>query len=464
MKGECQMKELIPNERVSCLDASTIAVQSGLNSDKNYNSVVAPIYLASNYEFKTIEQKPDYDYSRGGNPTRDLLAQALCDLEGGKGAVVTSSGMSAINLVLQLLTPNDLLVAPKDCYGGTHRLFTSLANRGGFKLVWLDFYSDDIDEQLVKLAPKMVWLETPSNPLLRLTDIASICAVAKHFDGKVVVDNTFLSPLGQSPLALGADIVVHSSTKYLNGHSDVVSGAVISADEEIQEQIRWWANNTGVTGAPFDSYLILRGIRTLPVRIKQHSENALTIAETLLAHPRVRAVHYPGLSQHPDHQLALRQHHYHGGMISFELDANEVEIDHFVKQLNLFTLAESLGGTESLICHPAKMTHASMNKQAQQDAGISSRLLRLSVGIESKQDLVADLLNGLALLDRLNINKTLTEDKLQSRELQLPESQAPANNQQQQNRTSAFCSDSDTSIEQETTATCRLSPALAALW
>jgi len=427
------------NELLNNLDAETIAVQSGLNSDQSYNSVVAPIYLATNFEFDTITNKPSFDYSRGGNPTRDLLAQALAELERGHGAVVTSSGMAAINLVLQLLTPEDILVAPADCYGGTHRLFTSLANRGAFKLVWLDFYAEDLTQQLLEIKPQMVWLETPSNPLLRLTDIKKICDVAKLVNAKVAVDNTFLSPLGQSPLALGADFVVHSSTKYLNGHGDVISGAVISADQETHEQIRWWANNTGVTGAPFDSYLILRGIRTLPIRIKQHSENAQAIAETLLAHKNVTKVNYPGLPSHPDHQLANRQHKYHGGMVSFEIDANDSQIDSFVKKLNLFTLAESLGGTESLICHPANMTHAAMDSEAQKEAGITPQLIRLSVGIEAKRDLINDLVQAL---DSLSTIKT----------------------------SSAFCSENETSIEQESfinedaSATCRLSPALASLW
>lgn len=420
------------NELLNNLDSETIAVQSGLNSDQNYNSVVAPIYLATNFEFDTITNKPSFDYSRGGNPTRDLLAQALAELERGKGAVVTSSGMAAINLVLQLLSPKDTLVAPKDCYGGTHRLFTSLANRGGFKLVWLDFYAEDIEKQLLQTKPQMIWLETPSNPLLRLTDIKQFCQVAKKVNAKVVVDNTFLSPIGQSPIALGADIVVHSCTKYLNGHSDVISGAVVSADAETHEHISWWANNTGVTGAPFDSYLILRGIRTLPIRIKQHSENAQAIAETLLAHKNVTKVNYPGLPHHPDHQLALRQHKHHGGMVSFEINADASQIDAFVKKLNLFTLAESLGGTESLICHPANMTHAAMDSDAQKEAGITPQLIRLSVGIEAKRDLINDLVQAL---DSLN-NKVST----------------------------AFCSENETSIEQETSATCRLSPALAALW
>ena len=311
-------------------DPATIAVQTGLNTDTGHNSVVAPIYMATNYRFEDMTQPPQYDYSRCANPTRDLLANALAELEGGVGATVTSSGMAAINLVLQLLTPEDTLVAPHDCYGGTHRLFESLAKKGAFKLVWINFYSDDVEKQLLSLKPKLVWLETPSNPLLRIADIKATCKAAKLVNAIVAADNTFLSPLGQSPLALGADIVVHSNTKYLNGHSDVVSGAVVCKSEELQEQMGWWANNTGVTGSPFDSYLILRGIRTLPIRIKQHSENAQAIAELTHAHEFVQQVNYPGLASHNEHQLANAQHKFHGGMLSFELKGNEQNVVAFV--------------------------------------------------------------------------------------------------------------------------------------
>lgn len=421
-------------ENITQYDAATVAVQSGLNTDTQHQSVVAPIYMATNFQFDDYHNKPNYDYSRGGNPTRDLLANALAELEKGAGATVTSSGMAAVNLVLQLLTPNDVLVAPLDCYGGTHRLFESLAKKGALKLQWLDFYAADIDAQLLKLKPNLIWLETPSNPLLRVTDIKKICATAKLVSAKVAVDNTFLSPLGQSPLQLGADIVIHSSTKYLNGHSDVVSGAVVCADQETADEIKWWANNTGVTGSPFDSYLILRGIRTLSVRVKQHSENALAIAEVLQAHEAVKAVHYPGLSTHPEHILAKSQHAYNGGMLSFELAGSEAQVSAFLAELKLFTLAESLGGTESLVCHPATMTHAAMPEAAQKAAGINSQLLRLSVGLEEKADLIADLLQALS---------------------------NAANGQKQQNSQQQAKVDL---TDSEQSASCRLSPALAALW
>lgn len=422
-------------EQTPQYDDATIAVQSGLNTDTQYQSVVAPIYMATNFKFDDYHNKPEFDYSRGGNPTRDLLATALTELEHGAGTTVTSSGMAAVNLVLQLLTPNDVLVAPKDCYGGTHRLFESLAKKNAFKLLWLDFYSDDIQQELIKVNPSLIWLETPSNPLLRLTDIKKICEVAKTIDAKVAVDNTFLSPVGQSPIKLGADIVVHSSTKYLNGHSDVVSGAVVCADKQLADDIAWWANNTGVTGSPFDSYLILRGIRTLSVRVKQHSQNALAIAEVLQAHEAVQAVHYPGLRDHPEHLLAQTQQACNGGMLSFELAGSEQQVAAFLAELKLFTLAESLGGTESLICHPAAMTHASMPEEAQLAAGISRQLLRLSVGIEEKTDLIADLLQALS---KVNGPAALQSTPVNNTKLEL--------------------------IDKEQSASCRLSPALAALW
>ena len=422
-------------ENLTQYDAATVAVQSGLNTDTQHQSVVAPIYMATNFQFSDYHTKPEFDYSRGGNPTRDLLATALAELEQGAGATVASSGMAAVNLVLQLLSPEDTVVAPKDCYGGTHRLFESLAKKGAFKLKWLDIYDQNIEAEISKIKPSLIWLETPSNPLLRVTDIKKICGVAKLINAKVVVDNTFLSPLGQSPIKLGADIVVHSSTKYLNGHSDVVSGAVICAEQELADEIKWWANNTGVTGSPFDSYLILRGIRTLSVRVKQHSQNALAIAEVLQAHEAVDAVYYPGLKNHPEHLLAQQQQEFDGGMLSFELAGSEQQVAAFLQELKLFTLAESLGGTESLICHPATMTHASMPEEAQKEAGITRQLLRLSVGIEEKTDLIADLLQAL----------TKSKDEAHS----------------QTNRSANL---NLIEADAEQSASCRLSPALAALW
>jgi len=418
---------------------ATIAVQTGLNTDNNFQSVVPPLYMASNYRFDDLENRPQYEYGRSGNPTRDVLATALTELEKGAGTVVTSSGMSAINLVLQLLSKDDVIVAPQDCYGGTYRLFDSFARRGAFKLVWLDYYADDIEQQIQACKPQMIWVETPSNPLLRVTDIRKLAAQAALVQAKLVVDNTFLSPLGQQPIALGADIVVHSSTKYLNGHSDVVSGAVVCAHEDDHERLVWWANNTGVTGSPFDSYLILRGIRTLGLRIKQHSLNAQAIAEVLQGHEFVKRVNFPGLESHPDYNLAREQHEYHAGMVSFELDGDFERVQTFLRSLKLFTLAESLGGTESLVCHPSTMTHAAMDEQAQKAAGLTSRLIRLSVGIEDKVDLIEDILQALASAKRPKQPSDNPEPNLLAR--------------------------LETAIEDSVeSAACRLSPALAALW
>lgn len=418
------------------LQNETIAVQSGINSDKNHNAVVSPLYMSSNYRFDDPELKPDYDYSRGGNPSRDLLANALAELEGGVGAVITSSGMSAINLVLQLLKPSDTIALAKDCYGGTYRLFTSLADKGAFKLVWFDYYSDDLEQQAARVKPNYYWLETPSNPTMNVTDIKKVTQIANYSNAKVIVDNTFLSPIGCNPIALGADIVVHSNTKYINGHGDVVSGAVISKSQQDHETLSWWANNTGVTGAPFDSYLILRGVRTLPLRIKQHSENALAVASFLEAHELVDEVFYPGLASHRHHQLAKSQHHYQGGMLSLTLKASVEQVKQFISSLNLFTLAESLGGTESLVCQPSTMTHAAMPDDAQKAAGISNTLIRLSVGIENKADLIADLSNALQQLNTFDSTSSVRESR--------------------HTRT-------DGEID-KTDVCCRLSPALAALW
>ncbi len=372
----------------------TSAVRSGLETDNQHGAVVPPLHLSSTFTFAGYQRKRPYDYTRSGNPTRTTLADALAELEGGCSASVVASGMAAITLVCQLLKPDDLLVVPHDCYGGSYRLFTHLAERGAFRLSVID----QNDPQAVRLAlqqqPAIVWIETPSNPLLRIVDIDSITKLAKLQNALVVVDNTFLSPTGQQPLSMGADIVVHSTTKYLNGHSDVVGGTVIAADPELGEALDWWANCLGLTGAPFDAWLTLRGIRTLHARTRLHCENAQGVAEFLQQHPAVHKVHYPGIADHPQHQLACRQQLHFGGMLSFELAA-DYSVPMLLTALQHFSLAESLGGVESLIAHPASMTHAAMDSAAQQRAGISERLLRLSIGIEHHSDLLADLEHGL---------------------------------------------------------------------
>jgi cystathionine gamma-synthase len=379
----------------------TLAARFAIDSDPTHGAVIPPLYLSSNFSFHGFGEKREYDYTRSGNPNRDQLAEALAGLEGGVGGVVTASGMSAVHLATQLVRPGELIVAPHDCYGGCHRLFSAASQRGLFELEWLPLWETAASaERIRELAPRMVWIETPSNPLLRITDIEAIAQAAHDAGALVVVDNTFLSPAGQRPFALGADIVLHSTTKYINGHSDVVGGAVLCKDEALVEELTWWANCLGLTGSPFDSYQTLRGLRTLNVRYRQHEENAAATADYLDRHKGVKKVYYPGLRSHPGHGLAKRQQESFGAMISFEIDASTEEIPVFLRNLKLFTLAESLGGVESLVAHPASMTHAAMSAEDQAAAGISSRLLRLSIGIEHVDDLLADLATGFEAVRR----------------------------------------------------------------
>jgi cystathionine gamma-synthase len=375
--------------------AATIAVRAALDSDTQHGAVVPPIHLSSTYTFAAFGERRTYDYSRSANPTRDSLGEALAALEHGAGGVVTSSGMAAVNLVCQLLRPGDVLLAPHDCYGGTYRLFDSLHKRGLLETVFVDFRDTQAVTSALQRKPKLVWVETPSNPLLRITDISSVGAQAKAAGALFVVDNTFMSPVWQQPIKLGADLVVHSTTKYLNGHSDVIGGAVVAATKELHEQMVWWANCTGVTGSPFDSYLTLRGVRSLHARMAVHGQNAVQIAEALSKHPAVKAVHYPGLTTHPQHALAKQQQSAFGAMVSFELKGGIPQVRAFIDGLQLFSLAESLGGVESLVAHPGTMTHAAMSAEARATAGITDGLLRLSIGIEAGDDLVRDLNAGL---------------------------------------------------------------------
>jgi cystathionine gamma-synthase len=374
---------------------ATRAVRAGLNADAQHGAVIPPLHLSSTFSFHGFGAKRQYDYTRSGNPTRDLLGQALAELEEGAGAVVTSTGMSAITLVAHLLGPGDLLVAPHDCYGGTHRLLSALARKAHFDVLFIDQGNATAVARALDKRPRMWWIETPSNPLLRIVDIRSLAAQAHARGALVVADNTFLSPALQQPLTLGADIVVHSTTKYINGHSDVVGGAVVVRDAALLEEVAWWANCLGLTGAPFDSFLTLRGVRTLHARVRAHLENTAAVVELLAAHPNVLQVYYPGLHSHRGHEIARAQQAGYGAMVSFELLGGEAAARTFVAGLEVFTLAESLGGVESLVAHPATMTHASMDAEARRVAGISDGLLRLSVGIEHADDLLADLTAGL---------------------------------------------------------------------
>jgi cystathionine gamma-synthase len=375
---------------------ATIAARAGVDADPGHGAVMPPLYLSSNYSFAGFGQKRRYDYTRSGNPTRDVLGSALAELEGGAGGVVTASGMAAITLLTAQLKPEELLIAPHDCYGGSYRLFKAQADRGLYRVEFVDFSDRVALAAALSRTPKLVWIETPSNPLLRITDIAATARLAHGVGALVVVDNTFLSPALQRPLSLGADIVVHSTTKYLNGHSDVVGGAVVWADAALGDQLAWWCNCLGLAGAPFDSYLTLRGLRTLGPRLAVHQANATALAELLITHDAVEKVYFPGLSTHPGHTLARKQQHGFGAMLSFDLAGGQPAVEAFVDGLSCFTLAESLGGVESLVAHPATMTHASMDAAARQRAGIGDGLLRVSVGIEASEDLLADVADGLA--------------------------------------------------------------------
>ncbi len=374
---------------------ATRAVRASIESDTQHGAVVPPLHLSSNFAFAGFGEKRHYDYTRSGNPTRDALADALCELEGGAGAVVTSSGMAALTLLTQLLEPGDVIIAPHDCYGGTFRLFEQQARKGLFEVRFVDQSDPEALRAACECSPRIILTETPSNPLLRIVDIRAIADIAQRCGALFAVDNTFLSPAVQNPIEFGADLVIHSTTKYINGHSDVVGGCVVAATDELAEEIAYWANCIGITGAPFDSFMTLRGIRTLHPRIRQHEESASLLAHVLDEHSQVDRVYYPGLTTHPGHEIARRQQRGFGGMISFEIRGGEAAVKTFVEHLKYFSLAESLGGVESLVCHPASMTHAPVHEDALAEAGIRPNLVRLSVGLESSEDLVADILHAL---------------------------------------------------------------------
>jgi cystathionine gamma-synthase len=374
---------------------TTSAVRAGINTDKHHGAVVAPIHLSSTYSLKGFNEKRQFDYSRTGNPTRALFAQAIADLEQGSVGIVTSTGMSSVHLICQLLSVDDVVVIPHDCYGGSFRLFTHLAKRGQFKLIVIDQNDQQALSQALSQKPKLVLLESPSNPLLRLVDIEEVTKACHQVGALVAVDNTFLSPALQQPLVLGADIVFHSTTKYINGHSDVVGGVLVTKEQELGEELAWWANCIGITGSAFDSFLALRGLKTLPIRIKQHQENAAQVALFLKNHPAIDAVYYPGFEDHPGHDIAKKQQAGFGAMLSFDIKGGVEAVKKLFANLELFTLAQSLGGVESLINHPPTMTHAGMEEAARLEAGITDSLVRISVGIEDIEDNLADLANGL---------------------------------------------------------------------
>jgi cystathionine gamma-synthase len=380
---------------------ATQCVHAGVQPDPAYGAVMPPIYQTSTFAFRDVCTNAGFDYTRSGNPTRAALEEAISVLEGGGGATCTSTGMSAVLVALNLLPHGSHLLSTVDCYGGTFRALEHAKAAYGLEVTYLDLADLDAVAEAFRKNTAMVWIETPSNPLLRLTDIRAVAALARERGATTVVDNTFLSPALQKPFALGADLVVHSTTKYLNGHSDVVGGAVVAAPGRtaLVQRIQSVNNLLGTSQSPHDAFLVLRGLKTLLLRMRAHEAGARAVAEWLARHPAVAKVHYPGLPSHPQHALARAQQAGFGAMLSFELaDGRPARVDHVLRTLRWFTLAESLGGVESLVAHPASMTHASMTPEARGRAGITDSVIRLSVGIEDPADLIADLEQALESL------------------------------------------------------------------
>ena len=389
---------LVPRARLG-----TQCVHAGVQPDPAYGAVMPPIYQTSTFAFRDVCTNAGYDYTRSGNPTRAALEEAITLLEGGQGATCTATGMAAVVVALNLLPHGSHLLCTVDCYGGTFRALEHARQAYGLEVTYLDLA--DVKAVAAAFRPNtgMVWIETPSNPLLRLTDIRAVADLARARGALTLVDNTFLSPVLQKPFAHGADLVIHSTTKYLNGHSDVVGGAVVAAPGRtaLAQRIQSMNNLLGTSQSPHDCFLVLRGLKTLLLRMRAHEVGAMAVAEFLAAHPAVAKVHYPGLSSHPQHGLARSQQSGFGAMLSFELrDSRPERVDHVLKTLRWFTLAESLGGVESLVAHPASMTHASMTPEARERAGITDGVIRLSVGIEAAEDLVDDLDGALRTLPR----------------------------------------------------------------
>ena len=373
----------------------TKTIHTGVNKDSAYNSVITPIYQTSTFRFEDIGKTKGYDYTRSANPTRTALEENIAALEGGSCARVIASGMAAIATTLHFFHAGDHIISTSDCYGGTERLFRLYSDIFGFEISYVDMKNLDEIKNAFKKNTKAVWIETPSNPLLNIYDIKIICEISHERKAIAVVDNTFLSPVNQRPLELGADVVVHSTTKYLNGHSDVVGGAIIVQKQELAERLHYLVNALGQGEAPFDAWLVLRGIKTLVPRMKAHEENAIAIAKYLESHKNVLKVNYPGLENHPQHELAKKQQYGFGGMLSFEVKGGINVVNKILRSTKIFSLAESLGGIESLICHPATMTHASMEAKHREKVGIHDGLIRLSVGIENLDDLIEDLEQAL---------------------------------------------------------------------
>ena len=381
------------------MEFSTRTIHAGQPSEPETGSLIAPIFQTSTYEQHAPGVNRGFDYSRTNNPTRARLEAVLADLEGVKHAAVFASGLAAENAILQAyLKPGDEIIIPLDVYGGTYRMLTKVYQPSGCTVRQVDIGDHAAFEAALSARTKLVWIESPTNPRLLVYDIARICASAHATGALVVVDNTFATPVFQQPFQLGADLVVHSVTKYLAGHSDLIQGAVLARDAAVFEPVKFLQNATGAVPSPFDCWLTLRGLKTLELRMERHAQNAEAIALALASHPLVTRVYYPGLPWHPGHEIAARQMTGFGGMVSFELDGTVDEVVAFVSSRRFFALGESLGGVKSLLCHPARMTHASIPPEDRAKLGLSDTLIRLSPGCEHRKDLLADLLEGLGQL------------------------------------------------------------------
>ncbi|MEI7833004.1 MAG: PLP-dependent aspartate aminotransferase family protein [bacterium] len=373
----------------------TLAIHAGQGPDPTYGAVMTPIYQTSTFAFKGVNEPGPFDYSRSGNPTRKALEDCLAALEGGKFGFAFATGMAAEATVLAAYGPGDHLIVHDDIYGGSYRLFTHVVAKNGVAIDFINLRDLDTLRANIKPNTRAIWLETPTNPLMNLLDLAAISTIAREHGVTTICDNTFLSPYFQRPLELGIDVVLHSTTKYINGHSDVVGGAAITNNPALAEEIGFHQNAMGTCAGPQDCFLVLRGVKTLAVRMDVHNSNALGLAHWLEAHPKVDAVLHPGLESHPQHELALRQATGFGGTFSFRLHGGQEEVFRFLGAVKLFTLAESLGGVESLIEHPTTMTHVSMPAEVRLAVGITDNLVRVSVGIEHLDDLIADFTQAL---------------------------------------------------------------------
>lgn len=374
----------------------TKAIHAGLHPDQATGAIMTPIYQTSTYVQEEVGVNKGFEYSRTGNPTRAALEANIASLENGKFGAAFGSGLAAIDCVIKMLHPGDEVISTNDLYGGTYRLFRTIFEKYGIKFHFVPMGNSATVREKINSKTKLIWVETPTNPTMQIIDIRAMANIAKENNLLLAVDNTFATPYLQTPLDLGADIVMHSATKYLGGHSDVVMGILVVKDEQLAKEMYRIQNSSGAICGPMDAFLVLRGIKTLHLRMKQHSENGRVIAEFLSNHPKVDALHWPGLPTHPNHQIAASQMNDFGGMISFSLKGDQLEDAlEVVKKVKIFSLAESLGGVESLIGHPASMTHASIPKKERQISGVTDSLIRLSVGIENAEDLIEDLKNAL---------------------------------------------------------------------